>query len=84
MQYFVPADFIQQKPICLPGMEAALLVLPSLLTTLTEPDVVVVNIFKNNMADHSKEVEEDSFKGKKHLQLEPTSAASKVWRADED
>ena len=81
MQYFVPADFIGQKPIRLPGMEAALLVLPSLLTTFTEPDMVVVNIFKNNVANRSKEVEEDSSKGKKHLQSEPTSAVSEVWRA---
>ena len=65
MQYFVPADFIQQKPIHLPGTETALLLLPSLFTFLTEPDVVVVNLFKNNAAGHSKEMEENSSKGEK-------------------
>ena len=66
MQYFVPADFIQQKPIHLPGTETALLFLPSLFTFVTEPDVVVVvNLFKNNAAGHSKEMEENSSKGEK-------------------
>lgn len=65
MQYCVPADFIWQKPIHLPGTEVTLLLLPFLLTTLTEPDMVVVNIFKNNTADHSKQMEQKSFQGKK-------------------
>ena len=59
MQYFVPVDFIWQKPICLPGTKT-LLFIPSLFTFLTEPDMVVVNLFKNNAASHSKEMEENS------------------------
>ena len=79
MQYFVPVDFIQQKPICLPGTKT-LLFIPSLFTFLTEPDMVVVNLFKNNADSHSKEMEENSSKGKKQLWSESMSIVSKVYR----
>ena len=79
MQYFVPVDFIQQKPICLPGTKT-LLFIPSLFTFLTEPDMVVVNLFKNNADSHSKEMEENSSKGKKQLWSESMSIVSEVYR----
>ena len=60
MQYFVPADFIWQKPICLPGMKKLYFLYLLYLPFLTEPDMVVVNLFKNNAASHSKEMEENS------------------------
>ena len=67
MQYFVPADFIQQKPIHLPGTIRLYFLYLHYLPFLTKPDVVVVNLFKNNAASHSKEMEENSSKGKKQL-----------------
>ena len=60
MQYFVPVDFIWQKPICLPGMKRLYFLYLLYLPFLTEPDMVVVNLFKNNAASRSKEMEENS------------------------
>ena len=80
MQYFVPVDFIQQKPIRLPGMKRLYFLYLVYLAFLTEPNVVVVNLFKNNAASHSKEMEENSSKGKKQLRSESTSIVSEVYR----
>ena len=80
MQYFVPADFIRQKPICLPGTKRLYFLYLVYLPFLTEPDVVVVNLFKNNAASCSKEMEENSSKGKKRLWSESTSIVSEVYR----
>ena len=80
MQYFVPADFIRQKPIRLPGTKRLYFLYLVYLPFLTEPDVVVVNLFKNNAASCSKEMEENSSKGKKRLQSESMSIVSKVYR----
>ena len=80
MQYFVPADFIRQKPIRLPGTKRLYFLYLVYLPFLTEPDMVVVNLFKNNAASRSKEMEENSSKGKKRLQSESMSIVSKVYR----
>ena len=80
MQYFVPADFIQQKPICLPGTKGLYFLYLVYLPFLTEPDMVVVNLFKSNAAGHSKEMEENSSKGKKQLWSESMSIVSEVYR----
>ena len=80
MQYFVPADFIQQKPIHLPGTKRLYFLYLHYLPFLTKPDVVVVNLFKNNAASRSKEMEENSSKGKKRLWSESTSIVSEVYR----
>ena len=77
---FVPADFIWQKPICLPGTKRLYFLYLVYLPFLTEPDVVVVNLFKNNAAGRSKEMEENSSKGKKRLRSESTSIVSEVYR----
>ena len=80
MQYFVPADFIWQKPIRLPGTKRLYFLYLVYLPFLTEPDMVVVNLFKNNAASRSKEMEENSSKGKKRLWSESTSIVSEVYR----
>ena len=62
---FCPSGFYSAEANTLTRYKKTLFFVPSLFTFLTEPDVAVVNLFKNNAAGHSKEMEENSSKGKK-------------------
>ena len=77
---FCPSGFYSAEANTLTRYKKTLFFIPSLFTFLTEPDMVVVNIFKNNAASCSKEMEENSLKGKKWLWSESMSIVSKVYR----
>ena len=77
---FCPSGFYSAEANTLTRYEKTLFFVPSLFTFLTEPDVVVVNLFKNNAGGHSEEMEENSSKGKKQLWSESMSIVSEVYR----
>ena len=76
---FCLSGFYSAEANMLTRYKKTLFFIPSLFTFLTEPDMVVVNIFKNNAAGCSKEMEENSSKGKKRLWSESMSIVSEVY-----